>query len=298
MIENLKNVKKKFDNGENIIEYLKKINTNQKIDNIVLISYDLQAGSYIKKAEKNPDYEEERAITYAKIINDLGNFHSIMEVGIGEATTFASLIPKIKNKNIISFGFDISYSRIQYAMQYLKRKKIENTILFTGNLFNCPIQSDSIDIVYSNHSLEPNGGKEREILIELFRVTRKYLVLLEPIYELSGAEGKSHMDKHGYIKNIYKIAIELGYKVVDYRILFESNTGSHNNTGVVLIEKDSDKLEKRSVKNPLACPITKLPLSLTKQHHYCKESMLLYPVINDIPCLLPENAIIATHFLD
>jgi len=298
MIENLRKIKKKFDNGENIIEYLKKINTNQKIDGMVLISYDFQAGSYIKKAENNPDYEEDRANTYVNIINDLGDFDSIMEVGIGEATTFASLIPKIKSKNIISFGFDISYSRIQYAKQYLKRKKIENTILFTGNLFSCPIQSDSVDIVYSNHSLEPNGGKEREILIELFRVTRKYLVLLEPIYELSDSEGKSHMDKHGYIKNIYKIAIELGYKIIDYRILFESNAGSHNNTGVVLIEKSSNKFEKRNIINPLACPVTKLPLSLIKKHQFCKESLLLYPVINDIPCLLPENAIIATHFLD
>jgi hypothetical protein len=51
MIENLKKIKKVFDSGGNIIEYLKNINTSQGIDDMVLISYDFQAGSYIKKAE-------------------------------------------------------------------------------------------------------------------------------------------------------------------------------------------------------------------------------------------------------
>jgi len=170
-------------------------------------------------------------------------------------------------------------------------------LLFTGNFFNCPVQDDAIDIVYSVHSLEPNGEREKEILTELYRITRKYLVLIEPIYELAGEQGKAHMDKHGYVKNIYKIAQELGYKVVDYRILFESNILSNNNTGVVLIEKNSETLDKRENINPLGCPVTKLPLSLHKGHYYCKDSMLLYPVVNNIPCLLPENAIVATHFL-
>ena len=112
MIENLKKIKKVFDSGENIIEYLKNINTNQKIDDMVLISYDFQAGNYVKKAEKEPEYEEERANIYAEIFNSLGDFDSIMEVGVGEGTTFARIISKLNNQNIPSFGFDISYSRI------------------------------------------------------------------------------------------------------------------------------------------------------------------------------------------
>ena len=52
MIKNLRKIKKIFDSGGNMIEYLKNINTNQGIDDMVLISYDFQVGSYIKKAEK------------------------------------------------------------------------------------------------------------------------------------------------------------------------------------------------------------------------------------------------------
>jgi SAM-dependent methyltransferase len=193
MIENLRKIKKVFDSGGNIIEYLKNISTNQGIDDMVLISYDFQAGNYIKKAEENPEYEEERSDIYAEIFNSLGDFDSIMEVGVGEGTTFASIVPKLNNQNIASFGFDISYSRIQYGQKHLKSKKMDSSLLFTGNFFNCPIQNDAIDVVYSNHSLEPNGGKEKEILTELYRITRKYLVLIEPIYELSGEQGKAHI---------------------------------------------------------------------------------------------------------
>jgi uncharacterized protein YbaR (Trm112 family) len=297
MIENLNKIKKIFDSGGNIMEYLKEVDVKQDIDDMLLISYDFQAGSYIKKSEENPEYEEERANVYSEIINNLGSFDSIMEVGVGEGTTFFNVIKKLNNKDVASFGFDISYSRIQFGRQYLKSKKMDDTLLFTGNFFNCPVQDDAIDIVYSNHSLEPNGGNEREILTELYRITRKYLVLIEPIYELAGEQGKVHMDKHGYVKNIHKIALELGYKVVDYRILFKGNFQGHNNTGVVLIEKNSETLDKREDIKPLGCPITKLPLSLHKGHYYCQDSLLLYPVVNNIPCLLPENAIVATHFL-
>jgi uncharacterized protein YbaR (Trm112 family) len=35
-----------------------------------------------------------------------------------------------------------------------------------------------------------------------------------------------------------------------------------------------------------------------RDNYFSKESLLLYPIIEMIPCLLPENAIIATHYLD
>ena len=48
----------------------------------------------------------------------------------------------------------------------------------------------------------------------------------------------------------------------------------------------------------LACPISKKPIELIRKNYYCRDSFLLYPIVDQIPCLLPENAIIATHYLD
>jgi serine/threonine protein kinase len=63
--------------------------------------------------------------------------------------------------------------------------------------------------------LEPNGGKLKELLMELFRVTADKLILFEPCYEINTQEGKDRMDKLGYIKNIEGVVGELGGKVID-----------------------------------------------------------------------------------
>lgn len=202
------------------------------------------------------------------------------------------------NSSVVSAGFDISYSRIKYARCFLNEVNISTAELYVGDLFYAPFEESSIDVVYSSHTLEPNGGREKEALQELYRITRNYLVLFEPIYELANDRAKKHMDKHGYVKNLYSYAIELGYNVIEYKLIFSDNPNSQNNTGVIIIEKPADASVSEKTNIKPACPVTKRSLDSISDSYYCRESMLLYPVIDGIPCLLPGNAIIATHYLD
>ena len=77
-------------------------------------------------------------------------------------------------------------------------------------MFNLPLLDNSIDIVYTSHSMEPNGGHEEELLAELYRVTNNYLILLEPAYEFASEEARARMRKHGYVTNLYETAKRLG----------------------------------------------------------------------------------------
>jgi len=298
MIKSLQKIKEIYGRGDNIISYLKSIGGDENLSEMIRISYDLQAGSYSEKANLNAENEERMTDSFSKVINNLGEFSSILEAGVGEATSFSSLISKLKNKNLKAFGFDISYSRIQYGNKFSTEKKIDNKLLFTGSYFNCPIQDSSVDIVFTIHAMEPSGGQESLILQELYRITNKYLVLFEPIYELSSDKGKNHMDKHGYVKNLYSTAVRLGYKVKEFKLIFEENEIGINTTGVIIIDKTNYANNDFYDLSPLACPVTKHPLELIQNNYYCQNSMLLYPVVNSIPCLLQENAIIATHYLD
>lgn len=292
----LNRIKELYLNNGNIIEYLNQ-SENRKVNLLedILISYDFQAGTYIEEYKKRPYIKEKYSHQLASIINNLGDYKSILEAGVGEATTLGTTLLGLNMEPEICYGFDISWSRIKYANRFLESLNLDNFKLFTGDLFNTPLKENSIDIVYTSHSIEPNGGREEEALRELYRITNKYLILLEPSYEFADGKSRQRMLEKGYITNLYSTAKELGYKIIEHR-LFEISSNPLNPTGLMIIRKRMDKNSK--VDNPLCCPITKTDIFRKNNAYYSQDSLLAYPIIEEIPCFLPQNAIIATKFLD
>ncbi len=292
-IEILDRVKEIYMKNGNIIKYLKEVegNKSNSIEDI-LISYDFQAGSYIDAYNRDPLLKNEYCMYLSNVINNLGKFDSLLEAGVGEATTLGNLIGSLTNKPKRIYGFDLSWSRIKYANSFLDKVKIKNAELFVGDLFCTPLKDSSVDIVYTSHSIEPNGGKEKEALQELYRITNKYLVLLEPSYELANTEARKRMMSHGYITKLYSTVLELGYDVIEHR-LFDVSLNPLNPTGILIIKKD----ENKQVERPMCCPITKTDIVKIKNAYFSEQSLVTYPIIDDIPCLLKQNAIVATKFL-
>jgi SAM-dependent methyltransferase len=288
----IKNIQKLYDRGENVIEFLKKQSEGLNDEESIMISYDFQAGSYTKLAEKNADYLNSYTDAIKRIFTDLPDFSTIMEIGVGEATLMNPLISKIDPLNKLQkFGFDISWSRVRYAKQ--NSEKVGNEInLFMANLFDIPLPDNSIDIVYTSHSLEPNGGKEKEALQEIYRVAKKYVVLLEPDYDNATIEGKERMTRHGYVRHLAMHAKELGYDVVENR-LFEICINPLNPTGLTVIRK---QYSANDVALDYICPISKTLLTQYENVLFSSESGLMYPIIDGIPCLLDSNAILGLHF--
>lgn len=104
------------------------------------------------------------------------------------------LIDKLKHKPTDVLGFDLSWSRLKFAKEFLKDHNNERFKLFTANLFEIPLLDNSVDIVYTSHSIEPNGGQEEKALKELYRIANKYVVLLEPSFELGNEAAKKTND--------------------------------------------------------------------------------------------------------
>ena len=88
----LQEIRDVYSRGENIMRYLNADSYNSKES--ILISYDFQAGSYIDNYHKNLDSVNLYTDQLANCISGLGRFDSILEAGVGEATTFRQVLKK------------------------------------------------------------------------------------------------------------------------------------------------------------------------------------------------------------
>lgn len=287
-------LKELYEKRQNISAFLREeMGSQENTREIIEIAYDLQTGSYIS-ALNNPvmgKHKEDYTKEICKIIRSLCDPHSILEAGVGEATTFSGVLRNLR-KNVKSYGFDLSWSRVAYAKNWLSKNGSRDTVLCTGDLSNIPFADNSIDIVYTTHSIEPNGGNEEPILRELYRVAKKYLILLEPGYELADDEVKERMVSHGYCKGLEKISRSLGYDVLEHR-LFPYTANPLNPTALTIIRKEGVAEE---VPCTLACPKWKSELQDIDGMLFSPEAQVVYPVVGDIPCLRIENGILASKY--
>ena len=289
-------LKELYEKRQNISAFLRdQSGSKQNTREIIEIAYDLQTGSYIS-AMKNKEFakhKEDYTKELVNIILSLCDPASILEAGVGEATTLSGVLSQL-GREIASYGFDLSWSRAAYAKFWLHDNGIHDSILCTGDLFNIPFADNSIDVVYTSHSIEPNGGSEEPILRELYRVARKYVLLLEPGYELANDEARQRMESHGYCKGLERTARSLGYDVLDHR-LFPYSATQLNPTALTVIRKVE---EAEAVPHALVCPKWKAPLQEVNGMLFSPEALSVYPVVGGIPCLRIENAIVASKYRD
>ncbi|WP_169335069.1 class I SAM-dependent methyltransferase [Thiobacillus thioparus] len=282
-----------YKSGVNIIDYL--VCRGVGRTDAIAISYDLQAGTYTALADENSTYIDEYTSEIAETLNTLGaGTESIMEAGVGEATTLANVRRQLRFEPD-SFGFDISLSRALFGQKYFNRKGRGSSSLFVGDMFSIPLADDSVDIVYTSHSIEPNGGREEDALSELYRVARKYLILYEPSYEMATNEGRQRMDHLGYVRGLPQVADKLGMNVSDYR-LTKVCSNSLNPTAMLLIEKNKRASGNRNVE--YRCPNNGERLQLSHGCYWSESSLRIYPVVLGIPLLTPQHGIIATHYAE
>lgn len=281
--------------GENAMEYACK--TAGALGNSpasTLIAYDLQAGTYIAGARANPEARARWCGQLAEILNPyISTQSSILEVGCGEATTLAGVLKRLDNTPKHALGFDISWSRCAHGLTWLEENGV-SARLFVADLFEIPLEDSSVDVVYTSHSLEPNGGNEQAAIKELMRVARRAVVLVEPLYELADAKAQERMRSHGYVRGLKETAEKLGATVRDYRLL-DYCGNPLNPSGLVLIEKTGTNMTESS-EIQWRCPLTHTPLTANSMGYYSPTTGVVYPKLSGIPLLRAGHAVVASSF--
>lgn len=288
--------KKIYKEGGNIMKYLrKKFNTPNNTSQIIEIAYDLQTGSYIDYVNSNP----KKAQSYAKELSYILKSHlvsgdTLLDVGTGEITTLTFLLNNIDIDLSSVLAFDISWSRLSKGMQFHKdnKKTKISLITFVADIKEIPLHANCVDVVTSNHALEPNGKNLGSLLNDLFRITKKKLVLFEPSYELNSGEGKARMDSLGYIKDIEGEVAKLGGKLLDIIPIINVDNPL-NPTACYVIEPPKACIT--GLDEPMFCvPGTNLKLKRNSSFLFSEDTGLVFPILDGIPILRTKSAILAT----
>jgi hypothetical protein len=288
-------MKAAYARGENAMAWARANSTMDDRAVSALIAYDLQAGTYVENARNNPAYIDSWAAQMADLLDPyIAASDRIMEAGVGEATTLTGVIKAITAQGISAYGFDLSWSRISVAQKWMDEKSVKAR-LFVGDIFSIPLADSSIDVVYTSHSLEPNLGKEKIAIKELLRVARKAVVLVEPCYELASKEAQQRMRTHGYVRGLKEAAESLGANVADYRLLDVCDRPLLNPSGVIVLTKSAASYARYEDPTRIwKCPLTGSPLTEKEDYFYADTAGIAYPVLQSVPLLRPEHAVIAS----
>jgi len=291
----IQGMKQAYLRGENMMAWAK---SNRQSDSnsiaSTLISYDFQAGSYVSLARTHVETNQKWCTQLADLLAPhIEEGDKILEAGVGEATTLVGVMQAIGKENLSFFGFDLSWSRIKVAKEWANEHAAKPE-LFVGDLFNMPIADNAIDVIYTSHSLEPNGGKELLAMRELLRVARKAVILVEPIYELASEASQKRMAEHGYVRNLKAIAEAEGMHIEKYGLL-EYKPTPNNPSGIVVILKPSPIPRREGGDGAFwQCPLTACALSNQKDLFYARDAGISYPIMRDIPLLRKEHAVVAS----
>jgi ubiquinone/menaquinone biosynthesis C-methylase UbiE len=301
----IKEARVAYQAGKNVTELLRKQKgLTYNTPEIIEAAYDLQAGTYIASTKNNIHAATAYAAELASLLNQhIEDTTTLLDIGTGELTTISHTLQQLRVKPKTLLAFDISWSRIylgcSYADEILSKTDRQRLLPFVADINEIPLCDKSVDVVTSSHALEPNGSCLPSLLAELFRITRKKLVLFEPCYEINTEEGKARMDRLGYIKNMDGVITQLGGTLLD-KTKIENVSNPLNPTVCFVIEPPkSSNLAlslSESQKHIFSIPGTNISMVEAEGFYVSKDTGLCFPILKNIPILKSNSAILASAF--
>lgn len=185
---------------------------------------------------------------------------------------------------------DISWSRLHHGRSYLESLGCRPVGLFTADLMSLPLLPKSVDVVWTSHALEPNGGREIEAVSEILRVARSCAVLFEPSYENNSEEGRARMERLGYVKGLPDAIKAAGGELIDC-VRIEGPRNPLNPTYAYVIRPPEGSGRNA---DGWACPVAGTALREIDGFLYSDQAGLAYPVLMGIPVLRRNAGILAT----
>jgi len=292
--------------------FLKRLRNEQ----MVMSKYDRMSGRYIKEYHKMMASNEKAFVIYnnqyqfrpikdviqekEKYISDLIKSYSpinCIEIGAGELTFITPIAAMLKN--VTFSALDLSWSRLYVGLSFAKEFDVHFEHIVMGSAENLPFPEKSFDIVVTNHCLEQIRGNMKHIISELYRISRKALILLEPSADLGNWLVKQQLRMNQRVRGIKKTIDSLGYNVERYE-WFPYSRSYTNRTGIYIIKRNTNGIQYSIpyTNTFYICPICKRELKTHNFILFCDQCGKSYPVIKNIPCLTDSSGILTSRLSD
>lgn len=295
---NMSELREAYARGDNLIQRLTNSHPGLNRSEIIEIAYDIQAGSYSDYALSNPDTIKR----YAREIDDLSKPYlaegdAILDCGTGELTTLSALSEHLPARCQL-LACDISLSRLRVGRRFAKRwmrgDLAGDLTLFVADMARLPLADCSVDVIFTSHALEPNHGRERELLSELLRIARRMLLLFEPSWENADEVIRARMNQHGYVRDLPHHIQSAGGRLVSVKPL-PNPLNPMNPTYCYVVEPLAKERQPSLADEDFRCPRSGLPLQRHQNYWWSQLGGWAYPEIDGIPCLREKHGVLMSH---
>ncbi len=150
----------------------------------------------------------------AGVVSSLCPGGSMVEVGAGDLGTLVGIAKMVDPPSRRLGAVDISEKRLVVGRQWAQRQQVSVKALCAANGSSLPFADNEWDVVITANCLEQNSEPLPAILRELHRVSGRFLVLMEPSYELGHALHRRMILKDGHVRGIPATIRELGFELV------------------------------------------------------------------------------------
>ncbi len=297
--------------------FVRKALASLRTEEGTLKKYDRMAGAYVAAYEEAQSENPRRLAVYdneiqfvsvkelqeAIIQNIVGQIFrplelkncTLLEVGAGELTT---LVPLAKSAPWISSisALELSWSRITVGKRFAEAQGVTPEHLVCGTACHLPFSNASFDVVFTCHCLEQANFDKYQILSELNRVARSYVVMLEPSWELGDKHQKRRIESKGFLRKLDAAIDKMGCNLVRHELL--PHAGSPYNRTAAYVIKKGGATDIAMQDDVLACPHCRSTVVRHGDFYFCRFCGHLYPIVAGIPCMHPSNAILATRYED
>ena len=286
-----------FLNGSNILQVLASKFPTVSQTELIEISYSFQSGTYITYYKNNVE-DFSRSNSYIcslleKYIPNSSSLENWLDLGIGEGTTIGDLHRRL-NQSIPLTGTDSSLNRLHLSESFLSESldsQVYTPIYCRHDTL--PFSDSAFEIVSLFHSLEPNKYSWQNIISEVLRVSARYVLLVEPIYEFANAHQRRHITSHNYfsglITELNRLSKLSEINILHIEELLENSLDPLLPSTFILIEKAKGKsISLFSSIMDLRCIVSnETPNSINNS--CIKFNSTVYPIVHGVPLLTDNN---------